>query len=84
LAKDQAFYFSRLKKAKSQYKRTGFSVEGNRFTENIIQKANISIQVFFIFTKKWTVERVGHYEWIKNGEHWKIEKVEILQEKIYR
>ncbi len=83
LAKDTAFYFSRLENSQSQYERKDFSIEENRFTENLIQKATSSIKVFFFFTKKWTVERVGIYEWIKIEDNWKIEKVEILSEKIY-
>ena len=83
LAKDTAFYFSRLKTSRSQYERTDYSIEGNRFTENLIQKATASIKVFFIFKKKWTVERDGIYEWIKTEDNWKIEKVEILNKKVY-
>lgn len=83
LAKDTALYFSRLKNSNSQYERTDFSIEGNRFTENLIQKATASIKIFFFFTKKWTVERAGIYEWIKTEDNWKIEKVEILNEKVY-
>jgi hypothetical protein len=83
LARDTALYFSRLKNSNSQYERTDFSIHGNRFTESLIQKATTSIKVFFFFTKKWTVERVGIYVWIKTDDNWKIEKVEILNEKIY-
>ena len=83
LAKDTTFYFSRLRTSKSQYERKDFSIEGNRFTENLIQKATVSIKVFLFFTKKWTIERTGIYEWIKIEGNWKIEKVEILNEKIY-
>ena len=82
LAKDTALYFSRIKAAVSQYERKDYSIEGNRFTENLIQKASATISVFFFFTKKWTVERNGIYEWIKNEANWEIEKVEILSEKV--
>src|SRR6266542_6809261 len=81
LAKDTALYFSRIKAAVIQYERKDYSIEGNRFTENLIQKASATISVFFFFTKKWTVERNGIYEWIKNEANWEIEKVEILSEK---
>jgi hypothetical protein len=84
LAKDTAFYLNRLKTSKSQYERKNYSIDGNRFTENLIQKATTSIKVFFFFTRNWTVERVGIYEWIKTEDNWKIEKVEILNEKVYR
>jgi hypothetical protein len=83
LTKNTAFYFSRLKTSTSQYERKNYSIDGNRFTENLVQKAAAAIQIFFFFTKKWTVERVGIYEWIKTDGKWKIEKVEILNEKVY-
>ncbi len=83
LAKNTASYFSRLKSSKSRYERMNYSIDGNRITENLIQKAIASIRIFIFFTKTWTVEREGIYEWVKNDENWKIEKVEILNEKIY-
>lgn len=83
LTKDTAFYFSRIKTSQSQYKRKDYSIEENRFTENLTQIATTSIKIFLVFTKKWTVERDGMYKWIKTDNNWQIEKVEILNEKIY-
>ena len=83
LSKNIAFYFNRLKTSKSQYERMNYSIDGNRITENLIQKATASIRIFIFFTKTWTVDREGIYEWVKMDEDWKIEKVEILNEKIY-
>ncbi len=83
LAKDTAVYFSRLKTTTSQYERKSYSIDENKFTENLIQKATASIRVFIFFTKKWTVEREGIYQWGKREGIWKIEEVEILSEKVY-
>lgn len=83
LAKDTAFYFGRLKSFTSQYERKNYSNTEKRFTENLIQKSTVSIKVFFFFIKKWTIEREGIYEWINNDGNWRIEKVEILNEKVY-
>lgn len=83
LAKDTALYFSRLKTSTSQYERQSYSINENKFTENLIQKASASIRVFIFFTKKWTVEREGIYQWSKHEGIWKIEEVEILSEKVY-
>jgi hypothetical protein len=58
-------------------------LEGSRFTEHLIQKATASINIFIFFTKKWTIEREGIYEWNKIEGIWKIERVEILNEKVY-
>ena len=83
LAEDTALYFSRLKTSTSQYERQSYSINENKFTENLIQKASASIRVFIFFTKKWTVEREGIYQWSKHEGIWKIEEVEILSEKVY-
>lgn len=83
MAKDTALYFSRLKTSTSQYERQSYSINENKFTENLIQKASASIRVFIFFTKKWTVEREGIYQWSKHEGIWKIEEVEILSEKVY-
>lgn len=83
LAEDTALYFSRLKTSTSQYERQSYSINENKFTENLIQKASASIRVFIFFTKKWTVEREGIYQWSKHESIWKIEEVEILSEKVY-
>jgi len=83
LAKDTAVYFSRLKSTTSQYERKSFSIGENRFTENLNQKATASMRVFIFFTKKWTIEREGIYQWSKSEGAWKIEDVEILSEKVY-
>jgi len=39
------------KEFKNQYKRNNYSIEGNRFIENLTQRATVSIKVFFFFTK---------------------------------
>ena len=83
LARNTASYFNRLKTATSKFERKNYNIEGNRFTENLIQTATASIRVFIFFTKSWTVEREGIYEWIKEEGSWKIEKVEILHEKVF-
>lgn len=83
LVKDTSRYFGRLKTSSSEYERKDYSFEENRFTENLIQKAIASIRVFIFFTKKWTVEREAVYQWGNHEGKWKIEKVEILNEKVY-
>lgn len=83
LTRNTASYFNRLKSATSKFERKKYTLKGNRFTENLIQTATSSIKVFIFFTKKWTVEREGIYEWINIKGNWKIEKVEILNEKVY-
>jgi hypothetical protein len=83
LVQDIRFYFSQLKTFRSQYERMDYSIKGNQFTERLIQKATASIKVFLFFTKKWNLEREGIYEWIKIENVWRIEKVEILNEKVY-
>lgn len=83
ITKDTKVYFNRLKTVKSKYQRKDYSIEGNRFTEHLIQKTTVSIKVFFFFTKKWTIEREATYKWYKIEDNWKIEKVDIFKENVY-
>ncbi|TPN81677.1 hypothetical protein [Aquimarina algicola] len=76
-------YFGRIKNVHSQYDRVHYSVEEHIFTENIIQKARVSIKVFIFFIKTFTVEREGNYIWRKKENTWKIEHVEIFSEHIF-
>ncbi len=83
LIKDIKFYFTRIKNYKSEYERKDFSAGDDIITERLIQKAIVSIRVFIFFSKSWTIEREGVYEWEKIDGTWKIVKVEIIKEKTF-
>ena len=83
LIKDINFYFTRIKNYTSEYERKDFSAGDDIITERLIQKAIVSIRVFIFFSKRWTVEREGVYEWEKIDGTWKIVKVEIIKEKTF-
>jgi len=83
LIKNIKVYFTRIKNYKSEYERKDFSAEDDVITERLIQKAIVAIRVFIFFSKNWTVEREGVYEWEKIDGTWKIVKVEIIKEKTF-
>jgi len=82
LANDQKRYFSRIKSVKNSYERIDWVQNYNRFSETLIQQAEISIRVFIFFKKTWKVVRKGIYDWSNISGEWKIVKVNILEEKI--
>ena len=83
LVSDIKNYFNRITSYSSEYKRIDFSSENNKVIEKIIQQAKATIRVFIFFSKSWTVEREGIYEWEKINNAWKIVKVEIVKEKVF-
>ncbi len=83
LVRDISVYFNRIKKVTNHYERISFEVAPEKITERLVQKSHIAIRIFIFFSKKWTVEREGIYEWRKNKERWEIYSVKILAEKVY-
>lgn len=83
LVRDISVYFNRIKKVTNAYDRISFEVLPDKITELLHQKSHIAIKVFVFFSKKWTVEREGIYEWKKNKDRWEISTVKILAEKVY-
>ncbi|WP_438424732.1 hypothetical protein [Aquimarina macrocephali] len=82
LTKDTKKYFSRISSTKSSYKRIDSKLEAYKFSETLIQEAEVTIRIFIFFRKKWKVSRKGIYNWsIINGK-WKITEVDVLEEQI--
>ncbi len=82
LSNDTKRYFDRIKTNTGRYDRLNSSIDGGLFTEKIIQKTTVTIRIFILFSKKWTVEREGTYKWKKVDGEWKISDVEITSEKL--
>jgi len=82
LANDVKSYFNRVKSLSGSYHRNEINAAAGKITERLIQHSQVSIRVFIFFSKKWTIERDGIYEWIRVNGKWKICRVEVLGEKI--
>lgn len=83
LADDIKKYFNRVKKVSSSFQKKEFNISEGRVIERLVQNTKVSIKVFIFFSKSWTFEREGIYEWIKVNGNWKICKVKILAEKVF-
>ena len=83
LANNVKSYFNRVKSLSGGYHRKEINAAGGKITERLIQYSQVSIRVFIFFSKKWTVEREGIYEWIRVNGKWKICSVEVLAEKTF-
>jgi hypothetical protein len=82
LMNDTAVYFNRILSSSSDYQRISFEIGNETITERLIQKAQVAIKVFIFFSKKWTIEREGIYEWRKSDDKWEIINVKIISEKV--
>jgi hypothetical protein len=76
-------YFNRIRNFSGDYERKEFTVENDKIIEKVVQHSKVAIKVFIFFSKNWTIEREGIYEWKKIRNVWKIVKVEILKERIF-
>jgi len=83
LADDIKLYFNRIKSFSGSFHRKEINISEGRVIEILTQHAKTTIKVFIFFSKNWTVEREGIYEWIKVNGNWKICKVKILAEKVF-
>jgi hypothetical protein len=82
LAKDIQIYFNRIRSFSGRYERKEITIDKDRIVEKLIQHSKVSLRIFIFFSKNWTIEREGIYEWLKVNGSWKIYKVEILKEKV--
>jgi hypothetical protein len=80
ITKDTQKYFDRIIEADSSYDRISSEFKNGVFIERLIQKSEITIRVFWFFSKKWKLEREGIYHWQEIGAEWKIIKVQVLSE----
>jgi hypothetical protein len=80
LARDVQSQMAGLTSAGSSYKRLGLVVEGECVIETLVQDAFLETVVFFIFKRRWTIQRTGRYHWTKTQDGWRIVKVEVLKE----
>lgn len=49
-------------------------------TQLIHQTAMYSVSVFFLFTKRWNMRRIGNYTYRRTPDGWRIARVEVLSE----
>ena len=83
LSDDIKLYFNRIKSYSGSFHRKEININGDKVIEILTQHAKITIKIFIFFSKNWTVEREGIYEWIKVNGNWKICKVKVLAEKVF-
>ena len=82
LARDVESQLSRLIAADTAYSRESLNVNGNHAVEHLVQTASATIRVFVFLRRTWRVRRTGRYTWSKTQEGWKIQKVEVIDERI--
>jgi ketosteroid isomerase-like protein len=82
LTRDVEAQFSRVESADSFYKRESLSIEGDCATEHLEQIASATVRVFLFFQRTWRVRRSGRYTWAKSSDGWRIQTVEVLDERI--
>jgi len=84
LARDVAAQLSRIESSDTAYRREALSIESDRAVEQLVQTSSATVRVFLFFRRTWQVRRTGRYTWAKSSEGWKIQRVEVLDERVTR
>ena len=82
LGRDVAAQLGRVESADSAYTRESLQVEEGRVIEVLAQRATVTVRRLLVFQSVLRVERRGRYVWARTSDGWRIQEVEILQEKV--
>jgi len=74
--------FASVRDMDSSYERESIEVLEDKATETLMQKAWATVIAFGFVKRTWRVTRCGIYTWIKTETGWKINRVQILTERI--
>ena len=82
LARDVEKQLSRASSSESSYTRESLNIDEDHATEQLVQVASATVRVFLFFHRTWHVRRTGLYTWARTEGGWKIQRVEVLDERI--
>lgn len=82
LTRDVERQLSRAIVSESSYTRESLTVDGDYATEQLVQVASATLRVFLLFHRTWRVCRTGRFTWVRREDGWKIQKVEVLDERL--
>jgi hypothetical protein len=82
LTRDVKAQLSRITSSDSSYTRESLSIAGDQVIEQLVQIASAKVRVFVFFHRTWQVRRTGRWTWAKTSTGWKIQRVEVLDERI--
>ncbi len=82
LMRDVAAQFRRVSAAHSMYERTSISGSDQNATEVLVQTASAEVVAFGFLRRRWSINRRATYHWIKSGDAWLVERVEVANETV--
>lgn len=82
LMSDVEAQFHRLSWVRSSYERETIEYEGDRVIEVLTQTATVGATAFLVLHRTWELLRRGRYTWRKQAGRWRIEAVEVLEERV--
>ncbi len=82
LMRDVAAQFRRFNRVESSTGRRSIGVEGDRATEVLTQAATLGVTAFLVVHRTWHLAREARYIWAGQGGRWRVEAVEVLEEKV--
>ena len=82
LMKDVATQLRRLSRADSTYERAALDGFNDAATEVLVQTASAEIVAFAVVRRRWVLNRHATYHWIKAGDVWIVQRVEVASEAV--
>ncbi len=82
LMRDVATQFRRLNWVRSSFAHESIEPGDSRATELLTQTGLAVATAFIIVHRIWKITRKGRYHWTKVESHWRIERVEVLEEHV--
>jgi hypothetical protein len=82
LTRDVARYLDRIESVRTEYVREDLKFHDNEAVELLRQDATVTVIVFLLFRRRWTLKRRGVYTWIKTTDGWKIRAVKVIEESV--
>ncbi len=82
LIKDVGVQFRALAWIRSDFTRESIKLDGERVIEVLTQRAQLGTSAFLVVHRTWELHRRGRYTWIRQGDEWLIEAVEVLEESV--
>jgi len=82
LMRDVGAQFRRLSWSRSSFVREHIEIGEDHATEVLNQTASGGVTVFFILHRTWHITRRGRYIWGKEAGRWRIEEVQVLEERV--
>ena len=81
IGRDVRRQFANAHVVRTSFRQQSFAVTSDGATEVLEQDIEFVVRAFGFVRREWNVTRRGRYDWIHDGEAWRIKRIEVASEK---